>query len=425
MKRRIFGFLILMALLAPMVGMAGVAGAAAPSVTLEVVWMAWPKDMVDQLVAGFNKIHPEIKIDMQLVPFTQLFQTLEVRLPAGGTPDVYIVDGPLTPSYAARGFLLPLDQYFTASELKAWFPASVDTSRYQGKLYSIPYATSSAALFYNVDIFKQYGVAAPSSDTRLTWEQVAELARKLTIDSNKDGQVDVWGLLIEQIDRPYQLLPLAQSKGAKAISADGLTTSGYIDSKPFVEAATFYSKLFNEWKVSPQGIPDAAKSREYFGNGKAAMMLGAEWNISRLAAFKGLKFGMSPHPYFAGGEAVTPTGSWHVGINAKTTKKDAALAFLDYITGRDAAILWHKLFGHAPARPDVYDALPEVFGKPMWQTLLNEMKQTAVARPITPGYLEYELMLREAFNSIHYGADPATTLADTAKRIDRELRKYR
>lgn len=419
MKRRILGFLMLIALLAP------VAIVAAPTVNLEVVWMAWPKDMIDQLIAGFNKIHPEIKVDMQLVPFTQLFQTLEVRLPAGGTPDVYIVDGPLTPSYAARGFLLPLDQYFTANDLKAWFPASIDTSKYQGKLYSIPYATSSAALFYNKAIFKQYGVAMPPANTRLTWEQVAELARKLTIDSNKDGQVDVWGLLIEQVDRPYQLLPLAQSKGAKAISADGLTTGGYINSKPFIEAATFYSKLFNEWKVSPQGIPDAAKSREYFGNGKAAMMLGAEWNISRLAEFKGLDFGMSPHPYFAGGVAVTPTGSWHVGINAKTTKKDAALAFLDYITGRDAAILWHKLFGHAPARPDVYDALPEVFSDPMWKTLLNDMNTTAVARPVTPGYLEYELMLREAFNSIHYGAEPAATLTEAAKRIDRELRKYR
>ena len=74
--------------------------------------MAWPKDMVDKLIAGFEKQNPGIKVDVQLVPFTQLFQTLEVRLPAGGTPDVYLADGPLTPSYAARGFLLPLDQYY-------------------------------------------------------------------------------------------------------------------------------------------------------------------------------------------------------------------------------------------------------------------------------------------------------------------------
>ncbi len=142
-------------------------------------------------------------------------------------------------------------------------------------------------------------------------------------------------------------------------------------------------------------------------------------------AFKGLDFGLSSHPYFAGGKAVTPTGSWHVGINAKTAKRDAALAFLKYITGRQAAIEWHKLFGHAPARLDVYDAMPEVFSNPMWQILLEEMKKTAVARPVTPGFLEYELMLRETFNSIHYGAKPEEELKNAAKRIDRELRKYR
>ena len=55
----------------------------------------------------------------------------------------------------------------------------------------------------------------------------------------------------------------------------------------------------------------------------------------------------------------------------------------------------------------------------------NEMENTAVPRPVTPGYSQYELMLREAFNSIHYGADPKKTLEDAAIRIDRELRRYR
>lgn len=420
MKKKVVLLVVLAAMLLPIIT------SAAPKTTLEVVWMAWPKEKVDKLIQGFEKANPNIKVDVQLVPFTQLFQTLEIRLPAGGTPDVYLVDGPLTPSYAARGFLLPLDAYFTPQEMKAWFKASVETGTYKGKLYSIPYATSSAGLYYNKDIFKKYGVPflPEKPGERLTWEEVAKIAKKLTIDEDGDGQIDVWGLMIEQIDRPYQLLPLAQSKGATVISRDGFKTEGYITSKPFIEATEFYWKLFNEWKVSPQGIPDAAKSREYFGNGKAAMMLGAEWNISRLAAFPNRNFGLSPHPYFEGGEAVTPTGSWHVGINSKTSKKDAAVAFVKYITGKEAAIEWHELFGHAPARLDVYEAMP-VFRNPMWQVLLYEMKNTAKPRPVTPGYLQYELLLREAFNSIHYGADPTSTLKDAAKRIDRELRRYR
>ena len=49
MKKRLVAFLLLIAALLPVVV------AAAPATTLEVVWMAWPKDMVDKLIAGFEK----------------------------------------------------------------------------------------------------------------------------------------------------------------------------------------------------------------------------------------------------------------------------------------------------------------------------------------------------------------------------------
>ena len=394
---------------------------------LEVVWMGWPKDKVMQLVDRFEALNPDIAVDIQLVPFPKLFQTLEVRLSSGGTPDAYIVDGPLTASYAVRGNLLPLDGFFSKADLRSWFPSSVAAGTYNGKLYSVPYTNSSAGLYFNKKVFQAGGVALPSQNPgdRLTWEQVSDLARKLAEDSNGDGRLDTWGLIIEQVDRPYQLLPLVQSKGGKAINPDGLSTEGCFTSPAFLEAATFYWKLFNEWKVSPQGLKDSAQSREYFGNGKSAMMLGAEWNISRLAQFKDLDFGLSPHPAFEGGRAVTPTGSWHVGVNSKTSHPNEAVQFVKFITGKEASITWHQLFGHAPARPDVYEALPEVFSSPLWQVLFFEMKNTAVPRPLTPGYLEYELILREAFNSIHFGADPKSTLENASRRIDHELRKYR
>lgn len=394
---------------------------------LEIVWMGWPKADVMQLVDMFEALNPDIVVDIQLVPFPKLFQTLEVRLSSGDTPDAYIVDGPLTSSYAVRGNLLPLDVFFSKTDLKAWFPSSVAAGTYRGKLYSVPYTNSSAGLYFNKKVFQAKGIALPPQNPgdRLTWERVAALARELAEDSNRDGRMDTWGLIIEQIDRPYQLLPLVQSKGGEVINPDGLSTKGCFTSPEFLQAATFYWQLFNEWKVSPQGLKDAAQSREYFGNGKSAMMLGAEWNISRLGQFKDLDFGLSPHPYFEGGRAVTPTGSWHVGVNSKTRHQNEAVRFVKFITGKEASITWHKLFGHAPARPDVYEALPEVFSSPLWQVLFYEMENTAVPRPLTPGYLEYELILREAFNSIHFGADPKSTLEDASRRIDRELRKYR
>ncbi|MFA7635960.1 MAG: sugar ABC transporter substrate-binding protein, partial [Bacillota bacterium] len=316
--------------------------------TLEVVWMGWPKNLVDMQLEDFRRANPDIVLDIQLVPFNQLFQTLEVRLASGRPPDVFIVDGPMTASYAERGYLMPLDSHLDSRELSEWFPASVEACRYKGKLYTLPYATSSAGLYYNKDIFRKHNVELlpEDPDHRLTWEQVAEIARRLTIDADGDGQPEIWGLIIEQCDRPYQVVPFAESRGGRPLASDGTTSEGYVNSTAFVEAATFYWKLFNDWKVSPKGIMQAPIAREYFGNGKAAMMLGAEWNIAQLRNFPESEFGLSPHPYFAGGRAVTPTGGWHVGISSKTAKRGAALKFAKYITGHDAVATWAKLFGN-------------------------------------------------------------------------------
>lgn len=395
---------------------------------LEVLWMGWPKDKVMQLIDTFTEQNPDISVDIQLVPFGQLFQTIEVRLAAGdGTPDVYIVDGPNTASYAARNYLLPLNEYFTDEEIANWFNASIEEGSYNGKFYSVPYGTSAAALFYNKKIFEENGIPFPSVniEDRLTWEEVSELAKKLTIDGNADGITDTWGLVIEQIDRPYLLFPLMQSLGAEVLSPDGFVSNGYITSDKFIEGSEFYWKLFNEWKVSPQGVSDSAIAREYFGTGKAAMMLGNEWNLRRLEKFPDTKYGVIPFPYFDGGVPVTPTGSWHVGINSKTKNIDAAVKFTKFITNRESIATWHKLNGIAPARSDVYEALPEIFDNEMWDLFKYEMENTAVPRPVTPGYSQYELILREAFNSIHYGADPEKTLKEAAIRIDRELKRYK
>ena len=51
--------------------------------------------------------------------------------------------------------------------------------------------------------------------------------------------------------------------------------------------------------------------------------------------------------------------------------------------------------------------------------------QHAEPRPLTPGYLEYEEILSDAFEDIRNGADAGEALSGAADRIDREMEKYR
>ena len=119
--------------------------------TLKVVWMGWPDQQVLPLMAEFEKRNPTIKLSVERMPFSQLFQALEVRLNARtGDPDIFIVDSPLTASYAARGHLMELDPLIDKNRFSA---GALAAARFNGKLYSAPFGSSMQVLYYNKAMF--------------------------------------------------------------------------------------------------------------------------------------------------------------------------------------------------------------------------------------------------------------------------------
>ena len=65
-----------------------------------------------------------------------------------------------------------------------------------------------------------------------------------------------------------------------------------------------------------------------------------------------------------------------------------------------------------------------VQGNAVMELAVFETQNTSVPRPSTPGYLEWEMIVYQAFEDIRNGAEPKNTLQRTAAQIDRELRKY-
>ena len=401
-------------------GLAGLPTRARSTTVLKATWEGWPDSQVKPLFDAFNKAYPDATASYELIPFSDLFQTLEVRLGARTPdPDLYSCDSPLSASYGVRNQAMILDDVLDRAQFSK---AAVDAGSFRGKLYSAPFANSSHLLFYNRAFFKQAGLTPPTADVaqRWTWEQVAEVGRKMA-----DPAQNRWGLIIEQAERPYQLLPLGQSLGGVALSADGLKSSGFIDSPAFVEGFTFLQRLYTDWKVSPPGVFDPNVTPDLFGSGRAAMFLGGTFNLGLFSnKYPELDWGVAPHPYFARGKPVTPTGSWHIGVNPRTRNKDAVTEFIRFMTGPELQVEWFKLRPYVPVRRDVWDKLPEVFGTPTWKIIRYEVENTAVARPSTPGWREYEDLLRQTLRDMQTGGDVKAMLTDTAAKIDRQLLKY-
>jgi ABC-type glycerol-3-phosphate transport system substrate-binding protein len=406
---------------------AAAAGLAMPNIaraqqtTLKVVWMGWPDGHVLPLMAEFEKRNPTIKLAVERMPFQQIFQALEVRLNArNADPDIYIVDSPLTASYASRGHLMELDSII---DRKRFAPSGLAAASYNGKIYSAPFGSSMQVLFYNKAMFNAAGIAPPSADpaARWTWEQVVEAGRKMAKPSE-----NIWGFTFEQQERPYQLLPLGQSLGGTALSQDGFKATGFIDGPAFVEGFTFMQKMYTEAKISPPGQFDPTLTPELFGTGKCAMMVAGTFVFDTLKSkFPNLDFGVAPHPYFAKGKPVTPTGAWHFGVNPRTQQKAAATQFVTDMLSDDMNALWFKLRPYVPTLNAVWDREAASFGSDLWKIAKHDVQNTAIPRPATPGFREYEDILRVALRDIQSGAGVQAILTAAAQKIDREVAKYK
>jgi len=414
---------------------AGAGDTAASTGKTKVTWLTlseWPG--TDSVAADFMVDNPDIELVLEKVAFNDLFQQIQIRLSSGSdTPDVVSVDVPLVAGYGVRNWLAPLDDLYTPEEKADILEAAYAAGSHEGSMIAAPQFTSTQLLFINKDLFEQAGLPVPGPDDRLTYEQIADLAKQLTQDTDGDGVTDVWGFTWEQTIRIYQLQAMAASLGGKAIGDDGLTAEGVINAQPWVDAYTYYSKAFNEWKFAPPSDVDAP---ELFAQGKLAMMIAGPWQIQRYSTMNegagpGFNWSVSRHPYFEGGEIVTPTGSWHIGINAKSKNIDAAKRVVKWFTTtKGAELWWRNASGDFPAQKSVlslFQTDPQ-FEKGTFaymKVAADEATVNPVPRALTPGFLEYEQILQTTFDDISKGADVQTALDTAAQRIQRELDKYR
>lgn len=112
---------------------------------------------------------------------------------------------------ASRGMLLDLKPLMQKEQYDVTQLASVVIDRLtflgEGKLYGLSPQYSSRALFYNKDLFDQYGVAHPHA--QMSWKEVLQLAQRFPSDQGVYGFQLYDGLpaaeLVKEIGRTKQL----------------------------------------------------------------------------------------------------------------------------------------------------------------------------------------------------------------------------
>ena len=119
------------------------------------------------VISDFEKENPEIKIKWIDVPFSEGEKRTLASVLSDNPPDLINLNPDFSATLAQKGAL-----YEIAEENAAQYnPAIINSLKYNGKLYSLPWYATSAVTIYNKDLINKAGVKVPQ-----TYEQIVNIA---------------------------------------------------------------------------------------------------------------------------------------------------------------------------------------------------------------------------------------------------------
>lgn len=322
-----------------------------------------------------------IDVEYQLIGFDVYYDKLVTAFTAGEGPDVTFADlGGWVPTFAAKGWLHPLDEYLARSPVteQIW-PNIWGTVEYKGVRYGLPWYTDDRVLLYNTQMFAQAGLD-PNRPPE-TWDELISYARKLTDPQKRTYGYGVSGKKSEVTTLGYMMFLL--SNGGQVLTDDYGRAA--FNTPAGIEALKVYTDLYTVHKVSPPGTLSYGEDdyRTMMAQGRVAMAIGGPWSFPLIElanpAIKG-NYMVAVHPY--GKQPATVLGGWASVISSTAKDKDAAWQFIEYITSYEVWREWLRRHGGPmPTRQDVAKDAPEL-RDPKWQVVLGIFPKASFRPPI-------------------------------------------
>ena len=323
-------FALVMILVAAMIIMVLPVSADEP-VTIKLMMSQTQQPGVSVAVEAFNKAYEgKIVCEADYLAFDNVFETLEILMSSQSSEyDLFAADGPNIAAYATRGYLTPLTDYITDEEF-AMFTAPMQAEvTFNGEIYGAAMGDSSLVMYYNTALLEEAGIdydfAGITPDNRITWEELVAIAKEVQSKIDPDGSRGIIGMEFQQVGRTYQMNVLANDLGGVNIDETGLNVDGIINAEPWLTALHWYQDQVNDGVFS-KGI-NATETSSYFMADKIVFYFGTTAMPGTFNSNGFEHFGWTYVPYFEGhaDDVTTSCGSWAVGLNPYSAKKDAAV----------------------------------------------------------------------------------------------------
>jgi len=382
-----------------------------------VRWAQWKttevgEKFMNELKAAFEKDNPGITLELVDSPFQGFHDKAVVQYQAKKLADVLLVQVDWVAEFADLGMLTPLDGWIGAEKDPAYMAGIPETFRtkWRGKQYYLPIEGGVVALFYNTALFKAAGLSGPPK----TWAEFDEFGKKLT-DLQKKQFGMTGTLAIEPpTNATYDIYPLLLQAGAKLI--DSATNKAVFNSPEGVKAIEEYVSQINTLKISVPGVLSNGEKekRANVASGNVAMMHEGPWGIAIQQGLNPkLEYDVAPLP-----KGMTTGSIVRGSLNTVSTQaqdKEAAWAFVRWMSGPKASEMWARGTGGFPSRLDV--ANQDWFKQnKLFRAFTEQMSLPNAESPflVMPNAVEMNKIITTEVQNVVQGKKPAKQALDDA-----------
>ena len=153
------------------------------------IWDKNQQPAMQAIVDEFEAENPDIKVDIQIIPWNQYWTKLEAGAMSKTMPDVFWMHPQSFVRYASNDILLDLTGQLGDDYDAANYPQGLsDFYTYDGHQYAVPKDYDTVALWYNKKLFDAKGIPYP--DETWDWAKLVEVAQQLT-----DADNGIYGFL--------------------------------------------------------------------------------------------------------------------------------------------------------------------------------------------------------------------------------------
>lgn len=304
------------------------------------------QQMYKALFAKYQETHPNVTVELIVIPFAEYQQKLSIMKASNEAPDIAWMSDRLIPTF------LESDQLVDVSYLKEdpeydfddINPGSFGPLTKDSKPYGVAFSNPPMVLFYNKTLFEEKGLATPTelaAKGEWTFENFLTTAQALTDQTkgiygyNGNDSWKVW------MDCTYWMVA---GFGGDVFDAQGNFT---YDSPEAQQGIQMYMDLIFKDKVNP--MPGDVVT---FDSGKIAMFKGGVSYAGTAKNIKDFEYDIAPLPKGPETKYVEAGFAGYVMLADADPAKDAARKDLfKFITSKDSMMVTSTYF--VPSRKSV------------------------------------------------------------------------